>query len=57
MVNDSSDLYVLDMIGTIDVSKAGALFSAIDDSSDIGKRIKDFATKKDKRKEKGVHID
>ncbi|MDZ4714778.1 MAG: DUF4252 domain-containing protein [Cytophagales bacterium] len=42
LVNDSSSLFVLDIIGTIDVRKAGALFSAIDGSTDIGKRIKNF---------------
>ena len=44
LVNDSSSLFVLDMIGTIDVNKAGALFSMIDGSTDIGKRIKDFTS-------------
>lgn len=48
IVNDSTSLYILDVIGTIDVSKAGALFSAIDDNSEIGKRIKDFVNDKDK---------
>ncbi len=48
LVNDSTNLYILDVIGTIDVSKAGALFSAIDDNSEIGKRIKDFANHKEK---------
>ena len=42
LVNDSTSLFVLDMIGTIEVSKAGALFSAIDGSTDIGKKIRNF---------------
>ena len=42
LVNDSSNLFVLDIIGSIDVRKAGSLFSAIDGSTDIGKRIKNF---------------
>jgi hypothetical protein len=46
LVNDSTSLYVLDIVGTIDVSKAGALFNAIDSSSDIGKRIREFTEDK-----------
>jgi Domain of unknown function (DUF4252) len=42
LVNDSSSLYVLDIVGTIDVSKAGSLFNAIDGSADIGSRIRQF---------------
>jgi hypothetical protein len=48
LVNDSSSLFILDVIGTIDVSKAGALFSAIDDNSEIGKKIMDFTKHKEK---------
>lgn len=48
LVNDSTSLYVLDIIGTIDVSKASSLFNAIDGSSDIGKQIKNFTDKKGK---------
>ena len=46
LVNDSTNLYVLDIVGTIDVSKVGSLFSQIDESSDIGKKIKDFVADK-----------
>lgn len=42
LVNDSTSLYVLDILGTIDVGKATKLFSAIDESSDIGQKIKSF---------------
>jgi hypothetical protein len=48
LVNDSTNLFVLDIIGTIDVSKASSLFSAIDESSDIGKQIKGFTDRKEK---------
>ncbi len=47
LVNDSTSLYVLDIVGTIDVSKVGALFSTIDNNTDIGKRIRSFADQKD----------
>lgn len=49
LVNDSTSLYVLDIVGTFDVSKAGALFSVIDDSSDIGQQIKNFTNHKKKK--------
>jgi len=42
LVNDSSSLYILDMVGKIDVSKAGTLMNVIDGNTDIGKRIKGF---------------
>lgn len=46
LVNDSTNLFVLDIVGTIDVTKAGSLFSAIDGSTDIGKRIRSFTDEK-----------
>lgn len=49
LVNDSTSLFVLDMIGTIDVTKVGTLFSTIDGSTDIGSKIKDFMNHKDKK--------
>ena len=49
LVNDSTSLFVLDMIGTIDVTKVGALFSTIDENTDIGNRIKSFMNHKDKK--------
>ena len=50
LVNDSTSLYVLDMLGTIDVRKASELFSTIDESSDIGQKIKSFMSKDEKHK-------
>lgn len=58
LVNDSTNLFVLDIVGTIDVSKAGSLFSMIDGSTDIGKKIKNFSnqesdsTRKSRKKRK-----
>ena len=46
LVNDSSSLYVLDIIGTIDMSKASQLFQTLNQSSDIGQQIKQFADRK-----------
>jgi hypothetical protein len=60
LVNDSTSLYVLDILGTIDVRKASQLFSSIDESSDIGQKIKSFMSRDEKRKGEfkgGVHIE
>ena len=45
-VNDSTNLYVLDIVGSIALDNVTKLFNTIDESSDIGKKIKAF-TKKD----------
>lgn len=45
-VNDSTNLYVLDILGSIALDKVTKLFSTLDSSTDIGKKIKAF-TKKD----------
>ncbi len=45
-VNDSTNLFVLDIVGSIALDKVTKLFTTLDESSDIGKKIKDF-TKKD----------
>lgn len=44
-VNDSSSLYVLDIVGSIPLDKVTKFFSTIDESSEIGKRIKAFASR------------
>jgi hypothetical protein len=44
-VNDSTNLYVLDIVGTVSLDKVTKLFSTIDESTDIGKKIKAFAKK------------
>jgi hypothetical protein len=53
LVNDSTRLYVLDILGTIDVRKAGSLFAALDENSDIGQKIKSFLDKDEKHKDGG----
>ena len=40
MAADSSNLYVLDILGKIALDKAGSLFKMIDENSDIAKKIK-----------------
>ena len=57
LVNDSTNLYVLDIVGSISLNNATKLFSTIDESSDIGKQIKEFTKKDDKNKKEEKHGD
>jgi len=52
LANDSSSLFVLDIIGKIALDKAPALFKTIDGSTDIGKKIKDFTGRNEKDEKK-----
>ena len=47
LVNDSSSLYVLDIIGSIALDKVTSLYSTLDKSADIGKKIKNFTNRND----------
>jgi len=40
MAADSSNLYVLDILGKIALEKAGSLFKMIDENSDVAKKLK-----------------
>ncbi len=51
LANDSTSLFVLDILGKIALDKAPALFKTIDGSTDIGKKIKDFTGQNDKKEE------
>jgi hypothetical protein len=44
-VNDSTNLYVLDIVGSIPLDKVTSLFNAIDGSTDIREKIRNFAKK------------
>jgi hypothetical protein len=61
IASDSSNLYVLDILGRVALDKATSLFSTLNQSTDIGQRVKDFVSSdnkpKDKKKEHGVKID
>ncbi len=52
IANDSSSLFVLDILGKIALDKAPALFKTLDSSTDIGKKIKDFTGQNDKEEGK-----
>ena len=47
LVNDTESLYVLDILGSINVTKVTDLYNTLDKSSDIGKQIKAFTDNKD----------
>jgi hypothetical protein len=55
LVNDSSSLYVLDILGKVALNKAASLFNALDESTDIGKKIKEFTGGSDKEEKKKGH--
>lgn len=46
LVNDSSNLYVLDIVGRIALDKATKLFTEINKNSAIGEKIKSFTADK-----------
>ncbi len=48
LVNDTESLYVLDILGSINVSKVTQLYSTLDKSSDIGKKMHEFLNDGDK---------
>ena len=55
LVNDSTKLYILDILGSIPLSKVTTLYNTIDKSSEIGKRIKAF-TADHGDKNKNIHV-
>jgi hypothetical protein len=44
-VNDSSSLYVLDIVGSIALNKVTSLFNTIDGSSDVAEKLREMAKK------------
>lgn len=49
LVNDSTSLYVLDILGKVELNKVTKLFREIDNSAEIGKMIKAFSDDHDSR--------
>lgn len=47
-VNDSTNLYVLDIVGNVALNKITKFFTTLDESSEVGKMIKDFTSKEKK---------
>ena len=61
LVNDSSQLYVLDIVGRVQPNQMTKFFSTLDGNSDIAQKLKSFTSggdeDKKRRKEKGIKID
>ena len=51
LANDSTSLVVLDILGKIALNKAPDLFKAIDGSTDIGQKIRNFTEGNEKEKD------
>lgn len=52
LARDSANLYVLDILGRVQPDKVGALFKTINESTDIGEKIKEFVGDGDKKQKK-----
>jgi hypothetical protein len=50
LINDSTDLYVLDIVGSIALNHVTKLYTKLDESADIGKKIRDFSKTDDEKK-------
>jgi hypothetical protein len=50
LVNDATDLYVLDIVGSIALNQISKLYKELDESSDLGSKIRNF-TDQGKKKE------
>lgn len=50
LVNDSSSLYVLDIVGSIALDKVTTLYKTLDSSSDISGKIKSFTNRNNPKK-------
>jgi hypothetical protein len=57
LVNDEENLFVLDIIGSIALNQVTKLYSTLDESTDIGKKIKDFTRGGEDRKRKSEDED
>lgn len=55
LINDSKNLYVLDVLGHIALDKVTKLYSTLDESADIGKKIKAFTGGDNDDKDHGDH--
>jgi hypothetical protein len=51
LVNDSTNLYILDVVGSIALDKVTTLYNTLDESADVGKKIKSFTDRNSKRKD------
>ena len=52
LINDSTNLFVLDILGSIALDKVTKLYSTLDESTDVGNKIKLFMGDDDEKTEK-----
>ena len=52
LATDSTSVIILDILGKIALNKAPELFKAIDGSTDIGGKVKDFISRDDNKEDK-----
>lgn len=50
LINDTDNLFVLDIVGSIALNKVASLYNTLDKSSDFGKKIHDFVGEKEEDK-------
>lgn len=53
LVNDSAQLYVLDVVGRVNPQQVSKFFSSLDENSDIASRLKGFLGEADENRKKG----
>ncbi len=51
LINDASNLFVLDIVGSIALNKVVTLYNTLDKSSDIGSKIRQFTDDKTEKKD------
>lgn len=51
LINDSENLYILDILGRIALDKVTSLYNTLDESTDIGQKIKAFTDDDDEERE------
>jgi hypothetical protein len=44
-INDAENLFVLDIVGSIALNKITSFYKKLDESTELGKKIKDFTEK------------
>lgn len=55
LVNDSTNLFILDILGRIALDKVTKLYTTLDESTDVGSRVKQFMGEDDEEEKKENH--
>ena len=51
LINDTSNLFVLDIVGSIALNKVMTLYNTLDKSSDFGSKLREFTEDKNEKKD------